>query len=218
MRMGLVGRKLGMTRIYTDDGTAVPVTVVELGPCTVLRKRSAEKHGYQAVQLGYAQLRKKLMTKPDIGGFEKIGHEPMRELQEFRLPSDEMAQYEEGQVLTCDMFTEGQRVDVAGTSKGCGFAGVMKRHHMAGFPATHGSHEYKRHGGSIGCRAQPGRIFPGKHMAGHMGNERVTTQNVLVAKVMLEDNIVLLRGSVPGPNHGVVTIRPAVKTRTPRSA
>jgi len=217
METGLIGRKLGMTRIYTEDGDAVPVTVVELGPNTVLRKRTHERNGYTALQLGYGEIREKLVNRPEKGAFEKIKQPLKRTLREFRVDQASLDKYEEGQELTCDLFSEGQRVDVTATSKGRGFAGVIKRHNMAGFPATHGTHEYKRHGGSIGCRAKPGRIFPGKHMAGHMGNVRVTTQNVTVVKVMAEENMVLLLGSVPGPNRGMVIVRPAVKTKTPRS-
>ncbi len=218
MRMGLIGRKLGMTRIYLDDGTSVSVTAVELGPCKVLRKRTQDLHGYTAVQIGFGAKRAKLVNKPEAGAFAKLDIEPLRVLKEFRLPQAELDSLEVGQDLTCELFSEGQIVDVMGTSKGRGFAGVMKRHHMAGFPATHGSHEYKRHGGSIGCRISPGRVWKGKHMAGQMGDERVTTQNLKVVKVLKDENIVLVRGAVPGANSGIVQITPAVKTRTPRSA
>ena len=170
MRMGLIGRKLGSTRIFTDEGLSVPVTVVQLGPCKVLGKRTVEKDGYSAVQLGFGDKREKLVNKPEKGFFSKVGVEPMRVLKEFRVPDAELEGIELGQELTLDVFNEGEKVDVAGTSKGKGFAGVIKRHHMAGFPATHGTHEVKRHGGSIGCRINPGRVWRGKHMAGQMGN------------------------------------------------
>ncbi|MFH1808845.1 MAG: 50S ribosomal protein L3 [Pseudomonadota bacterium] len=216
MRLGLIGRKLGVTRIYDAEGLVIPVTVVELGPNKVVRKRTQEAHGYSAVQLGFGSKRKSLFNKPELGAFEKLGLEPVQVLRELRLPADELGSLEVGQDLTCELFSEGQKVDVQGVSKGKGFAGVIKRHHMAGFPMTHGTHEYHRHGGSIGMRAQPGRVLPGKRMAGQMGNEIVTTQNVLVVKVLKDENIVMLRGSVPGANHGLVRVTPAVKVRTKR--
>lgn len=216
MRLGLIGRKLGVTRIYDAEGVAIPVTAVQLGPNKVLRKRTMDQHGYTAVQLGFGSKRKSLFNKPELGAFEKIGMEPVQVMQEIRLPEDELGSIEIGQDLTCELFTEGQKVDVHGVSKGRGFSGVIKRHHMAGFPMTHGTHEYRRHGGSIGMRAHPGRVLPGKRMAGQLGNANVTTQNVLVVKVLKEDNVVLLRGSVPGPNSGIVQITPAVKVRVKR--
>lgn len=216
MRLGLIGRKLGMTRIYSDEGNSFSATVVELGPCKVMRKRTQDKHGYTAIQLGFGEKRTKLFNKPELKAFEKIEQEPVRVLKEFRIPQEELDKLNEGEDVTCEIFSEGQKVDISGISKGRGFAGVIKRHHMGGFPATHGTHETKRHGGSIGCRAKPGRIFPGKHMAGHMGNRNVTTQNIKVLKIIPEDNIILLRGSVPGPNRSFVEIRPAVKVKGSR--
>jgi large subunit ribosomal protein L3 len=211
--MGLMGRKLGMTRVYSDDGTAVPVTAVEMGPCTVVRKRTAEKHGYNALQLGFGNKRKNLFNKPELGAWDKVGKEPMRKLKEFRIEQTEADGYQEGQVITCEMFQAGQLVDVCATSKGRGFAGVIKMHHMHGFPRTHGTHEYQRHGGSVGCRAKPGRVHRGKRMPGHMGDVRVTNQNIEIFKVIAEDNLVLLKGSVPGPTNGMLEMRPAVKSK-----
>lgn len=217
MRLGLIGRKLGMTRIYTEEGISIPVTAVQLGPCKVMDKKTADKHGYTAVQLGFGDKREKLVNKPEKGFFDKLGTTPVRILKEFRIPAGELDGLEIGQDLTLDMFAEGQKIDVMGTSKGKGFAGVMKRHHMAGFSRTHGAHEYQRHGGSIGCRVNPGRVFPGKHMAGQLGNAQVTTQNLTIVKVLKDENIVLVRGAVPGPNKGIVHITPAIKQRVPRS-
>ena len=218
MRLGLIGRKLGMTRIYDENGTSIPVTAVEVGPCKVLRTFSEDKHGYTAVQLGFGSKRAKLVNKPEAGAFAKLGVEPVRVLRELRIPAKEIEGLEIGQELTCELFEAGQKVDVCATSKGKGFAGVIKRHNRAGFPATHGSHEVKRHGGSIGCRISPGRVVPGKAMAGQLGNVRVTTQNLQVVKILKDENIVLIRGAVPGPKRGIVQITPAIKVKTPRSA
>jgi len=215
--LGLLGRKLGMTRIYTDDGVAVGVTAVELGPCTVVRKRTMEKNGYTALQLGMGSKRAKLLTKPERIAFEKIQQEPKRVLREYRVTAAEIEKFNEGQAITCEIFQVGQLVDVVGTSKGRGFAGVLKRHHMSGFDRTHGTHEYRRHGGSIGCRAHPGRVHLGKRMPGHMGNAHVTTQNIQVVKIIPEDNLLLLRGAVPGPNQGVIEVLPAIKVKVKRS-
>lgn len=215
--LGLLGRKLGMTRIYTDDGTAVGVTAVELGPCTVVRKRTLEKNGYTALQLGMGSKRVSLFNKPERMAYEKIQQEPKRVLREYRVTAAEIEKFNEGQAITCDIFQAGQMVDVRGTSKGRGFAGVIKRHHMSGFDRTHGTHEYRRHGGSVGCRAHPGRVHLGKRMPGRMGNERVTTQNIQVVKVVPEDNLLLLLGAVPGPNQGVIEVMPAVKVKVKRS-
>lgn len=217
MRLGLIGRKLGMTRIYTDEGIAVPVTAVQLGPCKVMGKRSEEKNGYTAVQLGFGEKREKLVNKPEKGFFDKLDTKPVRILREYRIPAKELENIEIGQDLTLDMFSEGQKIDAMGTSKGKGFAGVMKRHNMHGASRTHGAHEYMRHGGSIGCAEFPGRVWPGKKMAGQMGNAQVTTQNLTIVKVLKDENIVLVRGAVPGPNKGIVHITPAIKVKTPRS-
>jgi large subunit ribosomal protein L3 len=211
--LGLLGRKLGMTRIYTDDGSAIGVTAIELGPCTVVRKRSKEKNGYTALQLGMGSKRVGLLNKPERVAYEKIKQEPKRVLREYRVSAADLEKYSEGQVITCEIFQAGQMIDVRGTSKGRGFAGVLKRHHMSGFDRTHGTHEYRRHGGSVGCRAHPGRVHLGKRMPGHMGNAQVTTQNIQVVKVIPEDNLVLVRGAVPGPNQGVVEVLPAVKVK-----
>ncbi|MBN2361253.1 MAG: 50S ribosomal protein L3 [Deltaproteobacteria bacterium] len=211
--LGLMGYKLGMTRIYTDDGVSIGVTAVELGPCTVVRRRTREKNGYTALQLGFGAKRANLLNKPERVAYEKIKQDPRRVLREYRVSAADLEKFSEGQTITCEIFQAGQMVDVRGTSKGRGFAGVVKRHHMAGFDRTHGTHEFRRHGGSIGCRAHPGRVHLGKRMAGHMGSERVTTQNIQVVKVIPEDNLLLLRGAVPGPNQGVVEVLPAAKVK-----
>jgi len=215
--LGMLGRKLGMTRIYTEDGAAVGVTAIELGPCTVVRKRTQEKNGYTALQLGLGSKRAGLLNKPERIAYEKIKQEPKRVLREYRVTAAEIEKFNEGQAVTCEIFQAGQMVDVRGTSKGRGFAGVIKRHHMSGFDRTHGTHEYRRHGGSVGCRAHPGRVHLGKRMPGRMGNERVTTQNIQVVKIIPEDNLLLVRGAVPGPNQGIVEVLPAVKVKVKRS-
>ncbi len=217
MRLGLIGRKLGMTRIYDDNGIAIPVTAVQVGPCKVMGKRTEVKNGYSAVQLGFGEKREKLVNKPEMGLFKKLETAPVRVLKEYRVEAAELDKVELGQELTLDMFNEGQKIDIMGTSKGKGFAGVMKRHNMHGASRTHGAHEYMRHGGSIGCAEFPGRVWPGKKMAGQMGNAQVTTQNLTIVKVLKDENIVLVRGAVPGPNKGIVHVTPAIKVKTPRS-
>lgn len=210
---GLIGTKLGNTQIFTDDGEVVRVTAIQAGPCVVVGKRTPEKHGYSAVQIGFGKAREKNVSKPEAGFYKKAGVEAPRVVREFRLPEEEVAKLEVGQTLSpADIFTEGQFVDVTGVTKGRGFTGVMKRHNFAGAATkTHGTHEYKRHGGSIGQNMTPGRTFKGKGMPGHYGNERVTVQNLRVVKVLAEENVVLVEGAVPGPRNGVVTVRGAVK-------
>lgn len=226
--LGLIGKKLGCTQVFDANGNVTRVTVVEAGPCVVVRKRTEEKDGYVAIQLGLGERREKLTTKPLRGYFEKNGvagksvksrkgHDVTvypRYLKEIRLSAEDAAKFEVGQeIKVSDVFAEGQLVDVTGTSKGRGFAGVIKRHHFAGMVSTHGTHEYFRHGGSIGTNMTPGRTMPGIKMPGHLGASRATVQNLRVAKVVAEDNLVLLEGSVPGADNGVVTVRTAVKAK-----
>ncbi|MGH7822754.1 MAG: 50S ribosomal protein L3 [Candidatus Binatia bacterium] len=209
MAIGLIGKKLGMTQVFAPSGELVPVTVIEAGPCTVVQKRAEAPDGYTAVQLGFGERKPQRMTKADRGHRQKSGKLPGW-LREFR----DVDGFEVGQeVRVADVFKNGDRVDVTGVSKGKGYAGVIKRHRFSGFPATHGTHEYFRHGGSIGNRSFPGRVFKGKRMAGQLGNERVTTQNLMVVEVRPEQNLLLVRGAVPGAPDGIVIIRPAVKSR-----
>lgn len=227
--LGLIGKKLGCTQIFDANGNVARVTVVEAGPCVVVRKRTAERDGYVALQLAFGEKRAKLVDKPTTGYFEKNnvaartvknakGRDVQvypRTLKEIRLSPEDAARFEEGQTITvADLFKEGQFVDVTGTSKGRGFAGVIKRHHFAGMVSSHGTHEYFRHGGSIGTNMTPGRTLPGLKMPGHLGNKRVTVQNVKVVKVIPEENLVLLDGSAPGGDNGIVTVRGAVKRRS----
>lgn len=212
--MGLIGRKVGMTQIFTAEGDAIGVTVVELGPCPVLQIKSTDsKDGYDAIQLGYGTRKESHTTKALKGHFTKAGAALVRRTGEVRVGKPTLAKLSLGQILTVsDVFAEGDTIDVIATSKGRGFAGVMKRHNFRGFERTHGSHEYFRHGGSIGTRLTPGFTFKGKHMPGHMGAAQVTVQNIRVARVDVARNLVFLRGGVPGPNGGYVTVRHSVKS------
>jgi large subunit ribosomal protein L3 len=213
---GLIGKKLGNTQIFTEAGEVRRVTVIEAGPCVVVGKRTEEKDGYSALQLGFGEKREKLVTKPVAGFVKKAGLEKTPVvIREFRLAADAVAKFNVGDtVRPSDIFAEGQLVDVSGTSKGRGFSGVMRRHLMAGAATdTHGTHEYKRHGGSIGMRKTPGRTFKGHRMPGHYGAEKVTITALRVVRVMNDENLVLVEGGVPGPRNGVVTVRTSVKRR-----
>ena len=213
-KMGLIGRKVGMTQLFGSDGRVIPVTVIELGPCPVMRVKSSQgADGYDAVQLGFGAQKATRLNKPVLGQYEQAKlAEPVRHVREFRVAADVVGQYETGQTVTVgDLFEEGKVVDVTGTSKGRGFAGVMKRYNFRGFIRSHGSHEFFRHGGSIGTRLTPGMVFKGKKMPGHMGSARVTIQNLTVAKVDAERNLVFVTGGVPGPNGGLVMVRHAAK-------
>jgi large subunit ribosomal protein L3 len=195
-----------MTQVFQPDGTCIPVTILEAGPCTVTQIKTQESDGYNAVQLAYEPIREKVATKPAIGHFKKAGVDPHRFLRESRLEAAPTGAV--GSVVTCEDFTPGSLVDVVGTMKGRGHAGAMKRHGFHGRPASHG-HMCERRVGSIGMHSYPGRVFRGKSMAGHYGASRVTVKNLEVIKVDLENNLVLVRGAVPGPRGGFVMIRTA---------
>jgi large subunit ribosomal protein L3 len=213
--LGLLGKKLGCTQVFGDDGTVVGVTAIEAGPCVVLAKRSPDKHGYVALQLGFGEKRTKHVQKPQKGTFDKLGLEKApRVVREFRVPAEVADKYEVGQTIkAADVFSEGQKVDVSGISKGRGFTGVMRRHNFKGAGTdTHGTHEYRRHGGSIGQNMTPGRTFPNVGMPGRHGGKRSTVLSLTVAKILPDENIVLIEGGVPGPRSGVVAIRGAVKS------
>src|SRR5689334_9431207 len=203
---GLIGRKLGMTQVYTGAGELVPVTVIEAGPCTVVAMRNAERNGYAAAQLGFAVVDEKGLTKPMRGQFKKAGTTGFGVLREFPL-GDGDAPAVGAAIGVGDVFAAGEHVQVTGISKGRGTAGVMKRHRFSGFPASHGTHEYFRHGGSIGNRSFPGRVFKGKRMSGRYGAERVTTTNIEVVAVRADENLLLVRGAVPGSRNGTVIVR-----------
>lgn len=205
---GLIGRKLGMTQIFDEQGLARPVTVIEAGPCVVTQLRSQDKDGYEAVQLGFGIAKR--LNKPESGHVRASGH-LVNTLREFK--ADSYDGIEVGQVFTADTFTAGDVIDVTGTSKGRGFQGGMKRHGFSGGPKTHGQSDRARAPGSIGSSATPGRVFKGLKMAGHMGHERVTIQNLKVLRVDAERNLLLVEGSVPGPTKGTLLIKRAIKGR-----
>jgi len=210
MAIGIVGRKRGMTRVFQEDGTSVPVTVVEAGPNRITQIRVPERDGYSAIQVTIGARRTSLVNQPAAGHFRAAGVEPGEGLWEFRLDDGDDS-FEVGAEITVDRFETGQMVDVTGTSKGKGFAGVVKRHNFRTQDATHGNSLSHRAPGSIGQCQTPGRVFKGKKMAGHMGAERVTTQNLQVVRVDAERNLLLIRGAVPGAPGGHVMVRPSVK-------
>jgi large subunit ribosomal protein L3 len=213
LKMGLLGRKIGMTQVFHADGTALGVTAVSVGPCVVVGKRTPDKHGYSALQLGFEEMPVRLTTRPQTGFFKKAGIEKsLRQIREVRLDPKELDKYEVGKVVRAsEVFKEGDVVDVVGTTKGKGYQGVMKRHKMKGDSATHGTHEFFRHGGSIGCRLTPGRTFKGKRMSGLMGNVKNTSSDLVIVQVMEEKDVVLVKGAVPGPANGLVLIKGSVK-------
>lgn len=201
---GILGTKIGMTQIWKGD-RAVPVTVVLAGPCPVVQRKTAQTDGYEAVQIGFAPKREKAVTRPIAGHFKKAGVAPMRFLREFRGFAPQ------GDTVNVDIFAEGEKVDATGTSKGKGTQGVMKRWNFKGGPASHGSKKWHRRPGSIGQRKTPGRVYKGKRMAGHMGMERVTIQNLEVVEVRASENLILVKGAIPGANGGLVVLRQAAK-------
>jgi large subunit ribosomal protein L3 len=202
---GLIGRKLGMTQLYTAQGILVPVTVIQAGPCTVVATRRAEREGYAAAQVGFGPVAAPRLSKPLQGQFTRAGVGPFKVLREFRLVGEVPAVGTE--VAIGDVFAAGEQVSVSGVTKGRGTAGVIKRHHFSGFPGSHGTHEYFRHGGSIGNRSYPGRVFKGKRMAGRYGAERVTTRNLEVVAIRPDEHLLLVRGTVPGARNGLVIVR-----------
>jgi large subunit ribosomal protein L3 len=207
---GILGTKLGMTQIFTEDSRAVPVTVIQAGPCTVTQVKTLERDGYSAVQLAFAEARKGRTNKPLSGHFAAAGAKPARHLVEFR--TDSAGDFSLGQQIKVDIFAPGEQTDVVGVSKGKGYAGVMKRHGFAGLSSSHGTERKHRSPGSVGACATPSRVFKGTRMAGQMGNERVTVLNLEVVEADPERNVLLLRGAVPGPAGGLVMVRSSVKT------
>lgn len=212
MKKAIVGKKIGMTQVFTDDGRLVPVTVVEAGPCKVVQKKTTESDGYDAVQVGfdtYAENRaKKLVNKPLTGHFKKAGVAPARYLREFRL--DNVAELEVGNELTVSQFEAGEKIDVSGVSKGHGFTGAIQRWNQHTGPMAHGS-KYHRGVGSMSANSDPSRVFKNKHMPGHYGVERVTVQNLEIVRVDAERNLLLIKGAVPGPNGGLLLVRNTCK-------
>ena len=208
MFKGLIGRKVGMTQVFDDDGAARPVTVIEAGPCYVTQVKTVDKDGYGSIQLGFDEVKPKRLTRGQMGHLKRNDLPPLKVLREFRTKSPDVS---EGDKLSVDVFEAGERVDVVGISKGRGFAGVVKRYHFAGGPKTHGQSDRQRAPGSIGSGTTPGRVWKGKNLPGRMGNDRVTSANVRVVLVDPERNLIAVDGSVPGPKGGVVVIKPVRK-------
>ena len=208
MKKGLIGKKIGMTQIFDENGNMIPVTVIEAGPCVVVQKKTTENDGYEAVQVGYGDVKANKVTKPMGGHFKKADVAPKKVLKEFRLADTSAVNV--GDILKADIFAAGEYVDVVGKSKGKGTAGVIKRWNFARLRESHGTGPVARHGGSLGV-IDPARIFKGKKMAGHLGTERVTVQNLSVVKVDVENNLIAIKGSVPGPKGGIVVIADSVK-------
>ncbi len=206
--LGLIGKKIGMTQIFDADGRVVPVTVIKAGPCQVICKRTIEKAGYEAIQLGFEEKKEKHTTKPLQGHFKKHNSKFYRFIREFKPSFDQTIEdIKEGDVIAADMFKTDDMVSITGTSKGRGFSGVMKRHHFAGFEQSHGAHESFRGGGSIGQCAQPSRVFKGVKMAGHHGNARITAKHMQIVKIDIEQGLIMVRGAVPGHRNALVMIK-----------
>ncbi len=209
MKKAILGKKLGMTQIFMEDGTMLPVTVIEAGPCDVVQKKSKETDGYEAIQVGFGVKRERLFNKPTKGHFAKASVAPRRWLREFKL--EDTASYEVGQVIKADIFSAGDKIDVSGVSKGKGYAGVIKRHNAARSRMSHGGGPVHRSPGSMGSTASPGRVFKLKNLAGQMGHENVTIQNLEIVRVDAERNFLLVKGAVPGPKGGLVAVKETLK-------
>ena len=212
----IIGKKVGMSQIFDENGHVIPVTVIEAGPCTVVQKKTSEKEGYNAVQLGYEDVPERKLTKPEMGHLNKAGVSPKKHLREFDL--ENAAELNIGDIVKADTFKVGDFVDVTGTSKGHGYAGVVKRHGAARLKETHGTGPVHRHAGSMGSGTDPSRIFKGKIGAGHMGVDQVTVQNLSVVKVDPELNMLVVCGAIPGPKGGLVTIKSTVKVHKVKQA
>ena len=211
MRKAIIGKKVGMTQIFAADGKVIPVTVVEAGPCPVVQIKTVEKDGYAALKLGFEEVEEKKLNKPELGQFKKAGVKPCKYLKEFRL--EDMSSYEVGATVAADVFAAGEKVDVAGTTKGHGYTGVIKRWNQHRLKETHGVGPVHREPGSMGANSSPSRVFKQKHLAGQYGVESVTIQNLEVVKVDAQRNAILIRGAIPGPKGSVVTICDSVKSK-----
>ena len=209
MKKAILTTKVGMTQIFNEDGVLTPVTVLQAGPCVVTQVKTVENDGYSAIQVGFGDIREKLVNKPMKGHFDKSDVAPKKVLKECRF--DDISSYNIGDIIKVDIFENGEKVDVIGTSKGKGYAGVIKRWNFRRLKETHGTGPTVRKGGSIGACSDPSRVFKGKKMAGHLGAERVTVQNLKIAKIDSENNLIAIKGAVPGPNGGIVLIRDSVK-------
>ena len=209
MKKAIIGKKIGMTQIFEESGKVIPVTVVEAGPCVVVQKKTIENDGYESVQLGFGDVKANKVIKPLAGHFKKHNVAPKKTLKEFRLADINV--YNEGDIIKADTFAVGDAVDVSGISKGKGFAGTIKRYNGHRLKETHGTGPVHRHAGSMGACSDPSRIYKGKKMPGHMGNEKVTIQNLEIVKIDVENNLIAIKGAIPGPKGGVVTIIDSVK-------
>ena len=209
MKKGLIGKKIGMTQVFDENGKVIPVTVVELGPCVVVQKKTAENDGYEAVQLGFGDVKVKAVNKPMTGHFKKADVAPKKVLREFKL--EDTASLNVGDILKADVFAVGDKVDVVGTSKGKGTAGAIKRWNFSRLKESHGTGPVARHAGSLGACSDPSRVYKGKKLAGHLGAERVTIQNLDVVKVDAENNLIAIKGAIPGPKKGIVMVVNSVK-------
>ncbi len=209
MQKAIVGKKLGMTQVFDANGNVVPVTVIEAGPCVVCQKKTAENDGYEAIQVGFGDMKASKVNGPMKGHFAKGDVAPKKVLREFRL--EDISIYNVGDIIKADFFAEGDKVDVKGTSKGKGYGGVIKRWNFGRLKKSHGTGPVARHGGSLGACSTPSKVVKGKKMAGHLGNERVTVQNLDVVKVDAENNIIAVKGAVPGPKGGIVVLANTVK-------
>ncbi|GAB6153012.1 50S ribosomal protein L3 [Desulfosporosinus burensis] len=209
MSKGILGKKIGMTQVFTTEGRVVPVTVVEAGPCPVVQKKTVATDGYNAIQVGFSMLRETLSNKPRKGHFQKASLKPMRYVREFKVADVES--YEIGQEIKADLFAVGDKLDVVGTSRGKGFAGMIKRHNASRGPMAHGS-KYHRRSGSLGAKG-PARVFKGRELPGRMGGERITVQNLEVIRVDVDKNLILIKGSVPGANKSLLILKPSVKAK-----
>ncbi|MBN2145478.1 MAG: 50S ribosomal protein L3 [Candidatus Aureabacteria bacterium] len=210
MKLGLIGRKIGMTQLFNENGNHVPLTVIQAGPCVVIQKKTTKSDRYNAIQLGFEEKKEKLTSKPLTGHFSKAGLKPKKILMEMRLNDQDIEKYNVGDSITIEKLEGCKFVDVTGTTKGRGFTGVAKRHGFQTPKKSHGTHDAFRHGGSLGSRF-PQRVVPGRKMAGHYGNERVTIQNLQVHSIRKDDHLILVEGAVPGPNNSIVIIKPALK-------
>ena len=209
MKKAIMAKKIGMTQVFTENGALVPVTVLEAGPCVVIQKKTMENDGYEAIQVGFKDAKAKKVNKPAKGHFDKAGVAAKKYLKEFRL--EDTSAYEVGAEIKADVFAAGDKVDASGVSKGKGFQGAIKRHGQSRGPMAHGS-KYHRHAGSNGACSDPSKVFKGKHMPGHMGNVQVTVQNLEIVRVDTENNLLLVKGAVPGPKKSLVTIKETVKS------
>ena len=209
MQKGLIGKKIGMTQLFDEKGNVVPVTVVEAGPCPVVAKKTVENDGYEAVQIGFGDVKVQKVTKPLKGHFDKAGVAPKKQLREFKF--DDVDALNVGDILKADVFAVGDFVDVVGTSKGKGTAGAIKRWNFGRLKESHGTGPVARHAGSLGACSDPSRVYKGKKLAGHLGHERVTIQNLIVVKVDAENNLIAIKGAIPGPKGGIVLIKDSVK-------